>query len=162
MQGTLSPWPRFSDLASYKVFQLVLLPPAPPLLRSEMETPSKACPSESNLGEKKKKKVLLTGTSFTSFSNVLCECTSPELHPLGSRLGPSTPRPLKKRNALRSISCPSMPLTLLPQGQTNSAKYHRPFPQTGLTLRAAMKKGSNSKPHWHSPPGLKPPPQSPK
>lgn len=52
MWGTLSPWPRFSDFTSYKVFQLVLLPVDPPPFRSEMETPSKACPSESNLRNK--------------------------------------------------------------------------------------------------------------
>jgi hypothetical protein len=129
VRGTLSPWPRFSDLASCKVFQLVLPPPAPPLLWSEMETPSKACPSESNLGEKETN-VLLTGTSHPS--QMCCECTSPELRPLGSHLGLSTPSPLKKCNAVApSISCPSMPLLLHPQGQTNCQSTTDPFPKLG-------------------------------
>lgn len=46
---TLSPCPNLSDLASYKVFQLVFTPDADPPLTSEMEAHSRSCPSESNL-----------------------------------------------------------------------------------------------------------------
>lgn len=105
----MSPWPRFSDLASCKVFQLVLPPPAPPLLWSEMETPSKACPSESNLGEKETN-VLLTGTSHPS---QMCCVNAPAPSCAPSALTWVSAHLVHSRNAMplllpsRVLQCPS-------------------------------------------------------
>lgn len=131
--ATLSPWPRFSDLTSYRVFQLVLLPAVPPVLRSEMETPSKACPSESNL----KIKHRTTGSLLYLLNMLLvsrCQRLSAPLshlsyihrsgsHGLKRVHSPCTLSQLQEVNDLFSsqlLWCP-------PVVKKDSAKYHRTF-----------------------------------